>query len=111
MYSRVAFTGVRNGTPCQPSTTWGPETPRPRMRRPPESCWRVSAVMAVVPGVRADSWAMAVPSFSVVVAAATKASGVKASATQASPVQMESYPADSASWAMARRPSGSRGVP
>ena len=46
--------------------------------------------MAVAPGVRAQIWAMAVPSFSVVVVAARYASGVNASAPHASAVQSES---------------------
>ena len=36
MYSRVRASGLANGIPYQPSTTCGPETPRPRMKRPPE---------------------------------------------------------------------------
>ena len=36
MYSRVRASGLANGIPYQPSTTCGPDTPRPRMKRPPE---------------------------------------------------------------------------
>jgi len=43
------------GLPCQPSTTWGPETPSPRRNRPPESASRVIAVIAVAAGVRPPS--------------------------------------------------------
>jgi hypothetical protein len=50
----------------------------------------VSAVIAVVPGVRAHTWAMAVPRRNRVVQAARNASGVKASDPQASAVQIES---------------------
>src|SRR5438445_728343 len=52
-YSRVRRSGFPYPTPCQPSTTCGPETPRPRSMRPPESWSRVVAVMAVMAGVRA----------------------------------------------------------
>ena len=37
MYSRVRASGFSNGIPYQPSTTCGPDTPRPRMKRPSES--------------------------------------------------------------------------
>jgi hypothetical protein len=36
MYSRVRASGLANGIPYQPSTTCGPDTPSPRMKRPPE---------------------------------------------------------------------------
>ena len=42
-----------NRTPCHPSLTCGPETPRPRRNRPPESVSSVAAVIAVIAGVRA----------------------------------------------------------
>ena len=35
MYSRVRASGLANGWPYQPSTTCGPDTPRPRISRPP----------------------------------------------------------------------------
>ena len=35
MYSRVRASGLANGCPYQPSTTCGPETPSPRISRPP----------------------------------------------------------------------------
>ena len=60
-YSRVRPSGFPNGCPCQPSTTWGPETPRPRSARPPESASSVMAVIAVIAGVRAAIWRIAVP--------------------------------------------------
>ena len=34
MYSRIRASGLANGWPYQPSTTCGPETPRPRITRP-----------------------------------------------------------------------------
>ena len=43
------------GTPCQPSTTCGPDVPRPSRTRPPESWSSVAAVIAVMAGVRAGS--------------------------------------------------------
>ena len=35
-YSHVRARGLGNGWPYQPSTTWGPDTPRPSTKRPPE---------------------------------------------------------------------------
>ena len=62
MYSRVRASGLANGWPYQPSTTCGPETPRPRMKRPPERWSIVIAAIAVAAGVRADICTIAVPS-------------------------------------------------
>ncbi len=61
-YSRVRPSGSANRTPCQPSLTWGPETPRPSRKRPPESVSRVAAVIAVMAGVRAGICITAAPS-------------------------------------------------
>ena len=36
-YSRVRPSGLSNRTPCQPSDTCGPDTPRPSRNRPPDS--------------------------------------------------------------------------
>ncbi|CNN42669.1 Uncharacterised protein [Mycobacterium tuberculosis] len=36
MYSRVRASGLGNDWPYQPSTTCGPDTPSPRMCRPPD---------------------------------------------------------------------------
>jgi hypothetical protein len=55
MYSRVRASGLEKGCPYQPSTTWGPETPRPRVTRPFERWSRVRVCMAVAVGVRAES--------------------------------------------------------
>ena len=55
-YSRVRASGLSNRTPCQPSETCGPETPRPSRNRPPDSVSRVAAVIAVIAGVRAGIW-------------------------------------------------------
>ena len=49
-YSRVRASGLANRTPCQPSDTCGPETPRPSRNRPPLSRSRVAAVIAVMAG-------------------------------------------------------------
>jgi hypothetical protein len=78
-YSRVRASGFAYGWPYQPSTTWGPETPRPRISRPPDRWSRVMAVMAVEAGVRAAIWVMAVPSLIRRVALPHQASGVKQS--------------------------------
>ena len=61
-YSRVLPSGLPHGSPCQPSTTCGPDVPRPSSRRPPESRSSVTAVIAVFAGVRAGSCRIAVPS-------------------------------------------------
>ena len=53
MYSRVRASGLPNGTPCQPSTTCGPDGPMPHKKRLPESACKVIAVIAAQAGVRA----------------------------------------------------------
>ena len=78
-YSRVRASGLANGWPYQPSTTCGPETPSPRMKRPPERWSSVIAAIAVAAGVRADIWMIAVPSLMRSVWAPYQASGVSAS--------------------------------
>ena len=60
-YSRVRPSGAVKRTPCQPSLTWGPETPRPSRKRPPDSVSRVAAVIAVIAGVRAGICMTAAP--------------------------------------------------
>ena len=50
MYSRVRARGFSKGIPYQPSTTCGPETPSPRMKRPPERWSIVMAAIAVAAG-------------------------------------------------------------
>jgi hypothetical protein len=79
MYSRVRARGLAKGWPYQPSTTCGPETPRPRMKRPPERWSMVIAAIAVAVGVRADIWTMAVPNRIRSVFAPHHASGVSTS--------------------------------
>jgi hypothetical protein len=95
-YSRVRASGRRNGTPCQPSDTCGPETPRPRRKRPPESTSRVAAAMAVAAGVRAGICMSAEPSPIRSVRAARAPSTETASWPQASATQTESRPTLSA---------------
>ena len=51
MYSFVRVSGRPYGTPCQPSTTCGPDGPRPRMKRPFDSASSVIAVIAAAAGV------------------------------------------------------------
>ena len=79
MYSRVRASGLANGWPYQPSTTCGPETPRPRMKRPPERWSMVIAAIAVAAGVRADICTIAVPRRMRSVCAPHHASGVSTS--------------------------------
>lgn len=90
-YSRVAVSGLfGNGRPYQPSTTCGPDSPRPSIIRPPERWSSVSACIAVAVGVRAAICATAVPSRIREVRAAIQVSGVNASEPQASAVHTES---------------------
>ena len=79
MYSRVRASGFANGIPYQPSTTCGPETPRPRMNRPPERWSMVIAAIAVAAGWRAEIWEIAVPSRTRSVSDPHQASGVSPS--------------------------------
>ena len=69
MNSRVRPIGLGNGWPYQPSTTCGPDTPTPRMSRPPERWSMVAAVIATHAGVRAEICRMPVPSLIFVVRA------------------------------------------
>ena len=52
MISAVRRSGTSYGSPWNPSITWGPEAPSPRMKRPPDSRSRPTAVMASSVGVR-----------------------------------------------------------
>jgi hypothetical protein len=78
-YSRVRASGFANGIPYQPSTTCGPETPRPRTKRPPQRWSSVIAAIAVAAGWRADICAIPVASLIRSVAAPHHASGVRQS--------------------------------
>ena len=51
-YSRVRCSCLAKRCPCQPSATWGPEEPIPRIMRPSESWSIVAAVIAVIAGER-----------------------------------------------------------
>ena len=79
MYSRVRVSGLPNGTPCQPSTTCGPDGPMPHKKRLPDSACNVIAVIAAQAGVRAAICMMAVPALIFVVCARTQATGDTAS--------------------------------
>src|SRR5258705_10706922 len=48
--------------PCQPSMTWGPLTPRPRLNRPPDIEARLIAVIATSAGERVPTCMIPVPS-------------------------------------------------
>ena len=79
MYSRVRASGLANGWPYQPSTTCGPLTPMPRMKRPPLR-WSIDiAAIAVAAGVRALICTSAVPSLMRSVCEPHHASGVRQS--------------------------------
>ena len=68
--SRIRASGWANGTPCSPSRTWGPETPRPSRNRPPDRWASVIAVCAITTGERVPTWMTADPSSIVSVRAA-----------------------------------------
>ena len=78
-YSRVRARGAGKDWPYQPSTTWGPETPRPSTKRPPERWSIVWAAMAIAVGVRAESWHSDVPRRTRSVCEPHQAKGVSAS--------------------------------
>jgi len=84
LYSRVRASGLSNRTPCQPSDTCGPETPRPSRKRPPDSVSSVAAVIAQLAGLRPGIWKIAEPRSMVLVCAPTQASTVAASEPYAS---------------------------
>ena len=79
MYSRVRSSGLPNGTPCQPSTTCGPDGPMPQRNRLPDMACKVIAVIAAQAGVRAGICMMLVPALIFLVCASTQATGVTAS--------------------------------
>ena len=60
--SRIRASGWANGMPCSPSSTWGPEAPRPSRNLPPDRCASVIAVCAIVTGERVPSWRTPEPS-------------------------------------------------
>ena len=79
MYSRVRCIGLPNGTPCQPSTTCGPDGPIPQRKRLPDSACNDSTVIAAQAGVRAGICMMPVPALIFVVRARIHATGETAS--------------------------------
>ena len=97
MYSRILASGFANDCPYQPSTTCGPDTPTPRISRPPDRWSSVIAAIAVAAGVRAEIWTIAVPSLIRSVSEPHHASGISASDPYASAVQHDSNPSFSAS--------------
>ncbi len=104
--SRVRASGLANGWPYQPSTTWGPLTPMPSTTRPPVRWSRVSACIAIEVGLRPDICTIDVPRRTREVSRPHHASGVKASEPQASAVKMASKPASSAAATSSAVPDG-----
>ena len=98
-YSRVRATGRLNGTPYQPSETCGPETPRPRRKRPSEMTSSEAAAIAVAAGWRAGICISPEPSPIRSVLPASRPSTETASWPQASAIHTESSPSPSASTA------------
>ena len=105
-YSRVFAIGLPQGSPCQPSTTCGPDVPSPSRKRPPESRSSVAAVIAVFDGVRPGICMIAEPTLIRSVVAAIQARTVTASVPQASAAHAESKPSRSASSASSISSSG-----
>ena len=105
-YSRVRASGLANRTPCQPSETCGPETPRPSRNRPPEIASIVVAVIAVAAGVRAGICMTAAPMSIRSVCPAIQARMLGESEPYASAAHTTEYPRRSASWAIARWSAG-----
>jgi hypothetical protein len=97
MYSRRRVSGFSYEPPYQPSTTCGPDGPRPIRKRPSESWSSVIAVIAAIVGARAASCMIAVPALILVVLAKMYAAVDTASEPYASAVQHESKPSFSAS--------------
>jgi hypothetical protein len=81
--------------PWNPSMTCGPEAPRPRMNRPPETLSSPTAVIASNVGVREYSGRMLEPIRTRSVLAAMNPSVDTASPEYASPVHTQSTPAAS----------------
>ena len=92
---------MANGSPYQPSTTCGPDTPSPSTKRPSLRWSSVIAAIAAAVGRRALICMIAVPSRTVFVCEPHQASGVSTSQPYASEVQTESKPSRSASMTVA----------
>ena len=79
MYSLVRVIGLPKRTPCQPSTTCAPETPRPHRKRLFDRICSVIAVIAAQVGVRAGICMIPVPALIFVVRDRIQVTGVTAS--------------------------------
>ena len=78
--ARLRASGFLHGSPCQPSTTCGPDVPSPSTNRPPSVSWSsVIAVIAQFAGVRPGICMIADPILIRVVFAASHDSTVTAS--------------------------------
>ena len=94
--SRVRATGRSNATPCQPSTTAGPDAPSPSRKRPSVSDHREPARPAIIAALRAntdDTW---VPSCSRSVLAAHQPSSAEQSYPHGSLIHTPYSPTESA---------------
>jgi hypothetical protein len=63
MVSTIRDSGFSNGMPWKPSMTCGPELPRPRMNRPPDTWSTLAALAAMVVGDRPKTLMMLVASW------------------------------------------------
>ena len=63
IYSFVLVRGLPYAWPYQPSTTWGPDGPKPSKKRLSDSAFNEMAVIAVMAGVLACICMIAVPTF------------------------------------------------
>ena len=97
MVSRIRVKGRAKGTPWRPSTTWGPEAPRPSMNRSSVTRCRVRATIAVLAADRAPTWKIPEPKIMRSVCWDRAAIGEAASPPQASATQQQSTPSRSAS--------------
>ncbi len=95
-YSLVRPQGFGYRTPYQPSETWGPDGPKPKMNRPPDSASIVHPAIAAAAGARAGTCMIAAPSWIVSVWGASQASTLTTSDPYDSAAQAESNPARSA---------------
>ena len=79
IYSLVFNKGFPYSIPCQPSTTCGPDTPKPSLNLPLDNLSIVTAVIALIAGVRPGICMMPAPSSIFEVILAKYESGVTAS--------------------------------
>ncbi len=97
MYSLMRTIGFSYGTPWKPSTTCGPDAPRPRMKRPSLTKSQPAAVMAINAAVREYTFRIPVPISTRSVIAARYPTCEMASKLYASATQTTSRPAFSRS--------------